>query len=269
MTIWRMSFREGSGGHEMWEDCVAAGVAAITYYPLWDVNLSQYSPDSPPEDWSQLKPAQKYAIKAVAYEMKKGDTVYAKQGPDIVGKATVLSPYEFNLQTSVIDTQETPWAHQVRVDWATSFVPVRTKLGDQPMYTVRPVSNDDVRSLTAKLSNTRKALDERAEYEGKQYRREATFRCRNQSLIEAKKAISDFRCEVCEFNFRETYGNIGDRHIVAHHIEPIGGRPTATKTTLNDLALVCDNCHAMLHTKDPPLTVAELRQRVDRRSRTR
>ncbi|MAV34231.1 MAG: hypothetical protein CMJ59_02125 [Planctomycetaceae bacterium] len=92
---------------------------------------------------------------------------------------------------------------------------------------------------------------------------------RNQSLIEAKKANSDFCCEVCGFNFRETYGKIGDRYIVAHHIEPIGRRPTATKTTLNDLALVCDNCHAMLHTKDPPLTVAELRQRVGRRSRTR
>ena len=265
MTIWRMSFREGSGGHEMWEDCVAAGVAAITYYPLWDVDLSQYAAGEPKDRWSELAPAQKYAIKTVAYKMKKGDTVYAKQGPDIVGKATVLSPYEFNLQTSVIDTQETPWAHQVRVDWVTSFVPVRTKLGDQPMYTVRPVSKDDVRSLTAK----RKALDKRSADEGERYRRETTFRRRNQSLIEAKKANSDFRCEVCEFNFRETYGNIGDRHIVAHHIEPIGRRPTATKTTLDDLALVCDNCHAMLHTKDPPLTVAELRQRVDRKSRTR
>lgn len=56
------------------------------------------------------------------------------------------------------------------------------------------------------------------------------------------------RCECCDFDFVEEYGDHGHEFIEGHHIIPIskgGERPTSTK----DLAMVCSNCHRMLHRK--------------------
>jgi hypothetical protein len=34
MTVWRMSFRVGNQGYEMWPECLRLGAAGITYIPL-------------------------------------------------------------------------------------------------------------------------------------------------------------------------------------------------------------------------------------------
>jgi len=86
MTTWRMSFRAGSQGHEMWPDCFRLGVAAITYYPLERTDLSKYREGEPQKLWAQLKPTQKASLRRVAYEMKARDVIYVKQGPKIVSK---------------------------------------------------------------------------------------------------------------------------------------------------------------------------------------
>ena len=96
--------------------------------------------------------------------------------------------------------------------------------------------------------------------EGTSYRGEATFRRRNRALIEKKKKQSDGRCSVCQLKFTERYTGIGKDCLVAHHVEPIGKRNKATKTTLDDIDLLCPNCHAAVHTQDPPLTAAQLRK---------
>ena len=75
MTIWRMSFRAGNQGYEMWPDCFRLGIAAITYYPLVKTDLSQYPYGEPKELWKQLEPSQKASLRRVAYEMKAGDII--------------------------------------------------------------------------------------------------------------------------------------------------------------------------------------------------
>jgi hypothetical protein len=35
-----------------------------------------------------------------------------------------------------------------------------------------------------------------------------------------------------------------------------------SKTTLDDIALVCANCHAMIHAKNPPISIEEMRKLV-------
>jgi HNH endonuclease len=58
-------------------------------------------------------------------------------------------------------------------------------------------------------------------------------------------------CEVCRFDFASTYGEIGDGFIEAHHRRPLSDYPIRGDVTLvEDLALVCANCHRMLHQKD-------------------
>jgi 5-methylcytosine-specific restriction protein A len=101
-----------------------------------------------------------------------------------------------------------------------------------------------------------------AALEGGSYRREAIFRERNQALIELKKRSSDGRCSVCLLRFADRYTGITRLCLVAHHADPIGQRKKASKTTLADIDLLCPNCHAAVHTEDPPLTADELRSRL-------
>src|SRR3972149_415563 len=256
MKTWRMAFRVGDGGPEMWPDCLRFSVAAITYYPLAEVDLSKYPQGEPKDLWAQLSPAQKYSLRQVAYVMKEGDVIYAKQGPKIVGKGIVKGSYQFDAKFRIIDTNGTPWAHQVPVEWLPDFVEVRVSLGDQQRYTVRELSSDDLSRLEAET----KATIEKEALEGQTYTTEATFRKRNSALIQAKEANSDYRCEGCGFSFEETYGSIGQDYIIAHHTDPLSRRSSPSSTRLEGIALLCANCHAMVHIKNPPLSLAQLRK---------
>ena len=53
--------------------------------------------------------------------------------------------------------------------------------------------------------------------------------------------------QICEFSFVETYGNLGKGFIEAHHILLLSELTKETKTKVEDIALVCSNCHKMLH----------------------
>lgn len=71
-------------------------------------------------------------------------------------------------------------------------------------------------------------------------------------------------CQVCCLNFEEKYGEIGRGYIHIHHIVPIAsvGRQYQIDP-INDLVPVCPNCHAMLHRQNPPLSVEELRAKLN------
>jgi 5-methylcytosine-specific restriction protein A len=67
------------------------------------------------------------------------------------------------------------------------------------------------------------------------------------------------RCEVCSFDFAERYGEHGAKFIEAHHRKPVSTLTAGEKTRLDDLALVCANCHRMLHRGSALLGVEALR----------
>lgn len=262
MRIWRMSFRCGNQGYEMWPHCYDLGIAAITYYPLAKTNLSKYSEGEPKKLWAQLAPAQKASLRRVAYEMRKGDRIYVKQGPRIVGRGIVKGSYKFDSKFRLVDPDnDIPWSHQVPVKWEAGFPEVDILLGAEQL-TVKELSKKDLEKLKSKIDEAFGSTQEMEALEGKIHKTEVAFRSRNRALIQAKKANSDFRCEACGFSFEETYGSIGKGYIVAHHIEPISNRRNASPTTLNDIALLCANCHAMVHTNNPPILPKELRKLV-------
>ncbi|MGN7722812.1 HNH endonuclease [Chitinophaga sp. 22620] len=72
------------------------------------------------------------------------------------------------------------------------------------------------------------------------------------------KETGKLTCEICEFDFQLTYGDIGRGFIECHHRTPLSSLKASTKTSLNDLALVCANCHRMLHRRTNS-TVEDLR----------
>ena len=63
----------------------------------------------------------------------------------------------------------------------------------------------------------------------------------------ALKNNGRLNCECCNFDFLDTYGNIGSEFIECHHKQHISSGERITK--IRDLALVCSNCHRMLHRK--------------------
>ena len=71
------------------------------------------------------------------------------------------------------------------------------------------------------------------------------------------------QCEVCGFIFKDMYGELGDGYIECHHIIPLADIELQKETKINDLALVCANCHRMLHRKRPWITIEELKQIVN------
>lgn len=74
-------------------------------------------------------------------------------------------------------------------------------------------------------------------------------------------AANGYRCSVCGMSFEEKYGIIGKGFIHVHHIIPLSMCGDKYQIDpVNDLVPVCPNCHAMLHKKNPPYTVNELRE---------
>lgn len=71
-------------------------------------------------------------------------------------------------------------------------------------------------------------------------------------------------CQVCEFNFEAIYGAIGKGFIHVHHIVDIATVGESYQVDpINDLLPVCPNCHAMLHTKTPAMSIEKLKQIID------
>lgn len=78
------------------------------------------------------------------------------------------------------------------------------------------------------------------------------IRERNRALIERKKhtvlkSAGCLACEVCGFDFRGHYGNLGDGFCEVHHRVPLSETTVEVQTNLEDLAVVCANCHRMIH----------------------
>lgn len=69
-----------------------------------------------------------------------------------------------------------------------------------------------------------------------------------------------FSCQICEFNFFATYGELGKEFIHVHHIVPLAEiGDTYEVDPITDLIPVCPNCHAMIHRKSDFLSINDLK----------
>lgn len=67
-------------------------------------------------------------------------------------------------------------------------------------------------------------------------------------------------CEACNFDFKDKYGDRGEGYIECHHIIPLSEINKEHKVKLSDLALLCSNCHRMVHRKRKWLTMSQLKK---------
>ena len=73
---------------------------------------------------------------------------------------------------------------------------------------------------------------------------------RDAKVLEARKSGSGkLKCEVpkCGFDFEVVYGELGRDYAQVHHLKPLADRTNPSQTKLDDLAVVCANCHVMIH----------------------
>lgn len=90
--------------------------------------------------------------------------------------------------------------------------------------------------------------------EGEARRRYVVHRFRERRLRVAKirdvlQRTGSLACEVpgCGFNFHAVYGKLGEGYAHVHHKIPLSSIKESRVTKLQDLAIVCANCHAMIH----------------------
>ena len=58
-------------------------------------------------------------------------------------------------------------------------------------------------------------------------------------------------CELCGFSFEKTYGELGKNFIEVHHYKPISYFKENEITCIENLKIVCSNCHRMIHKGEP------------------
>lgn len=71
------------------------------------------------------------------------------------------------------------------------------------------------------------------------------------------------KCRICGFDFEESYGDIGKGYIEVHHKTPVSklGEDYIVNP-IKELIPVCSNCHSILHRRNPPYTVEEMKEIV-------
>ncbi len=117
-----------------------------------------------------------------------------------------------------------------------------------------------------------KELERREFQEGRRklIQHERLEKTRSAALINEAKRLFRLNngrlfCEACDFDFEEKYGLRGKDYIEAHHKIPISTLEGPVNNTVNELAMVCSNCHRMLH-RPPWISIDELKGLIQKKS---
>lgn len=167
-------------------------------------------------------------------------------GPiDLLGSGTLTRGYEAgNIVAKFYPAGAVPDDAQLELD-LTRFLVLYKTLAD---------ARFDLEAETHETEDRKKE-----ELEAKRYRWHRRAE-RSATLARRAKEIHGTTCQVCETDLVAVYGSVAAGYIEAHHLTPFAsleGRPTALDPE-SDFAVVCPNCHRMLH-MGPPYTLDELR----------
>lgn len=100
--------------------------------------------------------------------------------------------------------------------------------------------------------------------EGRLLTRVHRSRERNRKIVGQKKKShlkehGRLFCEACGFEFSAAYGDEVDHIIDCHHTKPVHTMREGDVTRLEDLVLLCANCHRVVHAFSPWLTIERLK----------
>lgn len=70
-------------------------------------------------------------------------------------------------------------------------------------------------------------------------------------------------CQACGLNYEDKYGSIGTNLIHIHHVIPLSAIGAAYQVNpIRDLVPICASCHHVVHRREPPYTIAEIRSAI-------
>ncbi|MBP3887988.1 MAG: hypothetical protein J6F30_10160 [Cellulosilyticum sp.] len=69
-------------------------------------------------------------------------------------------------------------------------------------------------------------------------------------------------CDICGFDFGYTYGEAYESCIQVHHVNHVDDEITEDTHPTKDLIPVCCNCHHVMHSQNPPISVDQMRNMV-------
>src|SRR5215475_10543194 len=96
-------------------------------------------------------------------------------------------------------------------------------------------------------------------HQRKERNRRATDHKKKKVLQETNRLA----CEACGFDFAAIYGDLGYGFAECHQTVPVAELTEDHRTRLADLAILCANCHRMIHKSRPMLTVQALRAIIE------
>ncbi len=117
---------------------------------------------------------------------------------------------------------------------------------DHDTFISRPKSNVKVRKASFSEGGTQEIIRELQ-------KRDPELK----SLAIEKHGLS---CQICEFNFEKNYGALGKGYIEMHHLVPLGTTKKERISTVDNVAVVCSNCHRVLHRNGKePISIEQLK----------
>jgi 5-methylcytosine-specific restriction enzyme A len=103
----------------------------------------------------------------------------------------------------------------------------------------------------------------------KEIYREKEVHKRNPALRARAIERYKFNCYVCDCNFKDKYGEYGAEYIEVHHLELLADTQGERESTVDDVRVVCSNCHSVLHRQGRiPMDIDKLRAFVRERKQT-
>jgi 5-methylcytosine-specific restriction protein A len=92
---------------------------------------------------------------------------------------------------------------------------------------------------------------------------------RNPKLSAKVKSILGYTCQACGFDFSRVYGPLGVGFIEAHHLVPLSQLKdqVISLDPSKDFAVLCSNCHSMIHRFEKPHDAQAFRALLRREAR--
>jgi 5-methylcytosine-specific restriction enzyme A len=95
--------------------------------------------------------------------------------------------------------------------------------------------------------------------------RERSPGLRRRKIESVRRRGEPLACAACGFDFERIYGERGRGYVECHHVIPLH-ETGERRVSVSDLALLCSNCHRMIHAKPPWPTPAELSEIIRRQA---
>ena len=126
-----------------------------------------------------------------------------------------------------------------------NFQPCSTTIGHEPPAVREQLEDTDLLEISDEEGRKKLATHLRRE--------------RSPKLVAAKKESvlaksGTLACEACGFRFEDQYGTLGKGYCEVHHRRQLANGKIR-KTTLKDLAILCSNCHRIIHRTKPMVSV--------------